>query len=201
MSNIKHLRLVLVIISFLIITLDSTQYLHAQVENDFASAGTFEIGGNITYQDNTTIIKGETFTSYNYFSFSPYIGYFIVDNFELGLNPLGIQKSWNSQDGFTTINVLFAPAYNMNIGESAFYFMEAQAGYTTQIITGTYASLNPRKKGFSWGGRTGIKIIISGKSLLNVGLQYQEITLTPKNEPKRSGSDVFMFSLGFSIWL
>jgi hypothetical protein len=114
---------------------------------------------------------------------------------------LGIQKSWDSQIDFTTINILLAPAYNVKLRESIYYFFEAQAGYSTQIIGGSLAYLNPRREGFSWGGRTGLKVIITGKSLLNVGLQYQEITLTPKNESERMGSNNFMFSLGFSIWL
>jgi Outer membrane protein beta-barrel domain len=176
----------------------------AQGLNGFAKKGDVEFGGSVSYQHTTAISEGTEFPTQtnSIFSFFPYAGYFLTDGFEIGLNPLGIQTYWDSQDKITNLTVLLAPSYNFDIGGKVFPFVEAQLGYTQEVFGGSLAELNPSKRdGFSWGGRAGIKLAITGNSLLNVGAQYQQITLTPNGDSQWSGSNIVMISAGFTFWI
>jgi hypothetical protein len=177
--------------------------IEAQDMKGFASKGTIELGGTIAYQSISLISQGAEYQSYKVFSFLPYVGYFPTECFEIGINPLGIQTYWDSQDKITTVNILLAPAYNFKTEGNLYPFIEFQLGYNAEILSGSLADLNSTKTkrdGFSWGGRAGIKISIAGNGLLNAGLQYQQITLNKKGETERSGSDIILFSAGFTFW-
>jgi Outer membrane protein beta-barrel domain len=180
------------------------QQAAAQSSYRFAGKGTVELGGSVSYQRSTVITQGTEFPSQtsSIFSFFPYAGYFLADGFEIGLNPLSVQTYWDSQDKITNLTILLAPSYNFDTGGKVFPFVEAQLGYSQEVFGGSLADLNPSKRdGFSWGGRAGIKFAISGNSLLNVGAQYQQITLTPSGDTQRSGSNILMFSAGFTFWM
>ncbi len=176
----------------------------AQSLTGFAAKGTIELGGNISYQRTSVITQGTEFPTQtnSVFSFLPYAGYFLADGFEIGLNPLGIQTYWDSQDKITNLMVLLVPSYNFDIGGNVYPFVEAQLGYSEEIFGGSLAELNPSKRdGLSWGGRAGIKLVITGNCLLNVGAQYQQITLTPNGASQWSGSNIVMVSAGFTFWM
>ena len=126
----------------------------------------------------------------------------MADGFEIGLNPLSIQTYWDNQDKITNLVILLAPSYNFDLGGRVYPFVEAQLGYSEEVFGGSLAELNPSKRdGFSWGGRAGIKFVITGNCLLNVAAQYQQITLTPSSDAQWSGSNIAMFSAGFTFWM
>lgn len=84
--------------------------------------------------------------------------------------------------------------YNFKTGGKAYPFIEALVGYTA--ITG-----GGDVSGLSWGGRMGLKIAVTDKGLLNLGIQYTQITLDTSESTEKSGMDNFFVSAGFTIWI
>lgn len=175
----------------------------AQTARSYIERGTIELGGNISYQHASIIIQGAEFPEQKYtvFSFLPYAGYFVTDNLEIGFDPLGIQIYSDSQDKITTYTILIAPSYNFDAGGRLYPFVEAQLGYSREILGGSLAGLNVSKRdGFSWGGRAGVKWEAVRHCLVNAAVQYQEMTLKPSGQTERNGSDIFMLSVGLTFW-
>jgi hypothetical protein len=177
-----------VILMFLI----STSLILAQ--DNFATKGVVELGGNISLQSITPVIDGNTGNSTSVFTVSPFIGIFATDGFEIGLNPLGITHISSSGYSITQIRILVAPSYNFKTNGNSYPFIEALLGYTSQSNSSTYS-------GFSWGGRTGVKIGVTDKGLLNLGIQYLLVTLNHENSNERNGQNELSVSVGFTISL
>jgi hypothetical protein len=108
----------------------------AQDSKIFTSKGIVEIGGNISYQYTNSVFQGSEFENHNILSIMPYVGYFISDNIELGMNPIGFHRLWGSGYSTTYITMLVAPAYNFKTDGNIFPFIEAQIGYTAEVSGG-----------------------------------------------------------------
>ncbi len=189
-TNSKSL-LVISILIFTIIVLNSP-FISAQ-DKKFAEKGVVELGGNISFQSFTPVSNGNTGTATTIFTLAPFIGIFVADGFEIGLNPLGITSLGFSGGSITQIRIFVAPSYNFKTNGTAHPFIEALLGYTAQS-NGTSAS------GFSYGGRGGVKIEVTEKGLLNLGIQYLLITLNRSGEPERTGTNELSISAGFTVW-
>jgi hypothetical protein len=161
----------------------------AQGAKHFALKGECELGGSVSFQSYVPVSDGNTGDATMIFSLNPYIGYFVTDGFEIGLNPLGITQS----NSYTRLMILVAPAYNFRTQGPAYPFIEALAGYTSQTNGNEWS-------GFSWGGRGGLKVAVTEKGLLNLSVQYLEITLNTAGATNRSGSNQFSISAGFTVW-
>jgi len=172
----------------------------AQESKSFATKGTYELGGNVSYQYTSFLASG-TETSYmNFLSVLPYAGYFVSDNIEIGVNPLGIQRSWRSSGSTTSYTMFIAPAYNFKAQGNVYLFAEAQLGYTGERSSSSFGSPFDMD-GFSWGGRVGVKIPAGVSGLLNLGVQYQQITLKSSGFTGDVGQNILMVFAGFSVWL
>jgi hypothetical protein len=171
-----------------------TTSLYSQEESTFAQKGTLELGGSISFRSDTQVTAGQSEEAVTVFTIAPYIGYFVADGFEIGLNPLGYSSASFWGLSVTQIMVFVAPSYNFKTESIAYPFVEALLGYTSQSGAGTSLS------GFSWGGRGGVKLAVADKGLLNVGVQYLKITLNPSGATDRNGSNQFSFSTGFTVW-
>ena len=165
----------------------------AQDGKKFATKGSTELGGSISFQSLTPVSNGNTGTTTTIFSLAPFIGYFVTDGFEIGLNPLGITSIGFSGSSTTQIMILAAPSYNFKTEGIVYPFIEALLGYTSQ-------SNGSSRSGFSWGGRGGIKLAVTDKGLLNLGIQYVRITLNPSGATNRYGSNQLAISAGFTVW-
>jgi hypothetical protein len=165
----------------------------AQNGKKFATKGSTELGGSISFQSLSFVLNGNTGDATTIFSVAPFIGYFIADGFELGLNPFGITSMSYSGSTSTQMTILAAPSYNFKTEGIVYPFIEALFGYTSQ-------SNGSSRSGFSWGGRGGVKIVVTGKGLLNLGVQYLQITLNPSGANTRSGSNQLAISAGFTVW-
>lgn len=161
----------------------------AQEARKFAAKGCTELGGSVSFQSLTPVTNGNTGDAVTIFSFAPFIGYFVADGFEIGVNPLGI----TSVSSTTQIMILAAPSYNFTTEGIAYPFIEALLGYTSQ-------SNGSSRSGFTWGGRGGVKLAVTDKGLLNLGIQYLQITLNPSGATNRYGSNQLAVSAGFTIW-
>jgi hypothetical protein len=203
-NNIMEKRFLTQVYFFLVVLLFISSFVNqisAQDLRKYATKGVLELGGNISYQYMSIIANGNEEYSYNVFSFFPYVGYFICDNLEIGVNPLGVQTNWNSQEHTTLLSIFISPAYVFDINEKIFPFVEAQYGYTLQSAAYEISELNASGQGFSWGGRAGIKYLLAKSCLLNLGLQYRQISITPRGESTRSGSNSLMLSAGFTFYM
>lgn len=173
------------------------QTLFAQDVKTFATKGAVELGGNIAFESETFVSPGFTDNSVTAISLAPFVGYFVDDGFEIGVNPLGISYSSYSGSSTTQVMIFVAPSYNFKTSSIAYPFIEALLGYTAQSESGSYSATS---KGFSWGGRGGVKLAVAGNCLLNLGLQYLQITENPSGATSRTGYDRFSISAGFTVW-
>jgi len=165
----------------------------AQPGKKFATAGDIELGGSISFQTTSPVYNGRTGDAMTIFSLSPFIGFFVANGLEVGLNPLGITVISYSGSSATSVMVFAAPSYNLNTGGNVYPFIEALLGYTAESNSSSVS-------GFSWGGRGGLKIALTGKGLLNLGVQYLQITLNPSGATSRNGENQLAISAGFSVW-
>ncbi|MEK6571002.1 MAG: hypothetical protein AABZ61_06500 [Bacteroidota bacterium] len=165
----------------------------AQDSKNFATKGTTEVGGNISFQSLTPVFNGNTGDAVTLFTMAPFIGYFVSDGFEIGVNPLGVSVFSISGSSSTSFRIFVAPSYNFKTEGIVYPFIEALLGYTTE-------SNGASRSGFSWGGRAGVKLAVMGNGLLNLGVQYLQITLNPSGTSNRYGSNELNVSAGFTVW-
>jgi hypothetical protein len=166
----------------------------SQEARQFALKGVTEFGGGVSFSSVTPVSTGKTGKAATILSVAPFIGYFISDGFELGVNPLGITSY--SSEGVSTgteIRIFVAPSYNFATGPTSHSFVETLLGYTAQ-------SNGSERKGFSWGGRAGLKIAVGGNGLLNIGVQYLLITMNRSGATERSGYNELSIAAGFTLW-
>ena len=115
---------------------------------DFAHKGVVEIGGTVGFNSSTTVIDGESANeSYTQFWFNPYVGYFIMNNFEVGVIPTFSTASFGDNSS-TSFGILFAPAYNFDLHSSFYPFLEGRIGYNTSSYDdGNSLTDDPSKNG------------------------------------------------------
>jgi hypothetical protein len=168
----------------------------------FTSRGTVELGGSATYQSVWGVVSGTTSNSPAFiFSAMPFVGYFVIDGLELGLNPAGIVVSGGTgRSTVTQLRALFAPSYNFRTSTVSTPFVEGLAGVTTQTTDAT-AGGTTTLAGFTWGGRAGIKVALTERGLLNIGVQYLQVTLNPSGASSRNGYNELSVTAGWTVWL
>ena len=191
--SIRASLLSLILLVFCQISFPSNGF--AQSEITFANRNAIEIGGNISYEYQEWVQPNVPNSHTNSLSLFPYIGYFIDDGLEIGLNPVNITSMWTGRYTVTEYTFFVAPSYNLKMNGIMYPFIEAQIGYTA-IVSSYYNNLN----GFCWGARGGTKIVVAQHSLLNFSLQYQQLTHNPSGATSRFGENDLMFSAGFTFW-
>lgn len=189
----KHFITFIMIFSLaLAFCLPSSSY--SQSMKEFAKKGTFEAGGSISYQSSTFVSGGETSDdALNVFSFQPFFGYFVTDGFEIGVNPFGFTSISYGDESASEGNIFLASSYNFKAGKVTYPFIEALIGYS-------FSSNGSDRSGFSWGGRGGLKLAVTDKGLLNLAVQYTQITLNKSEDSERSGTNNIAIAAGFTVW-
>ena len=185
--------------SLLVAVFSSALFSQQEPPKKFASHGVFEFGGSATFQSTTPVVNGKTGSAEYALVAMPYVGYFVVDGFEIGMNPIGVGLQHSGGNTITELRFFLAPAYNFRARAGIYPFVEGLAGLTSEI-TSAGGSTNT-KSGFSWGGRGGVKIAVTEKGLLTVGVQYLQITLNSKGVSTRNGTNELSASFGFTVWL
>jgi hypothetical protein len=162
---------------------------YSQEANRFALSGQTEVGGGITFQSTTSVTNGQSGDAYSVLSISPYIGHFVSDGLEIGVNPFGITQVSYSGSTSTQVRIFIAPSYNFNTGGRDFPFIEGLVGVNIVESNG----------GFGWGGRGGLKHLITERGLLILGVQYLEISRDSHGAPGREGYNELTVSAGFTL--
>ncbi|HTY57859.1 MAG TPA: hypothetical protein VMF59_03540 [Bacteroidota bacterium] len=174
-------------------------FAQPQQRKRFGSPGTVELGGSMTFAATQPVTQGKTGTWVYDFSMAPYVGYFLFEGLELGINPVGLDVISVGDQTSTQIRMLFAPSYNFHTGTMVTPFLEGLAGITSasqKLSTGTAT-----ESGFTFGGRAGIKVALVEKGMLVIGIQYLQVTLDPSGASTRYGSNELSFSAGWTVWL
>ena len=168
----------------------------------FATRGSTELGGTISYASFTSVSNGESGDATSIFSFAPQVGYFVTDGLEIGFSPgasfflfpAGVTSlSGSGTQSSTAIQLWLSLAYNIQTRSgTVFPFIEVQAGYTSSNdwFFGSKAS------GASYGFKGGIKVVAVEHFLINIAAQYDLINLSPSGATERSGFNYFTIGAG-----
>ncbi|OGU61720.1 MAG: hypothetical protein A2V66_04425 [Ignavibacteria bacterium RBG_13_36_8] len=164
---------------------------------NFGKAGSIELSGQVAFSSSTAVANGTTDTeSATVFEIAPYVGYFIIDGFELGFMPwFTISKQAHVTDSRTQYLLFLAPSYNFLLKGNVVPFIEGLVGYTG------YSQGSSKGSGISFGGGGGIKILVGKSALVRAGVYYVMIDVSPEGASKRVGSNELQFMAGFGIVL
>jgi hypothetical protein len=170
---------------------------------NFAKMGTVELGGTLGFNSTTQVSNGEAADeSSTTIFFNPYFGYFFINSFEVGIIPTFSSSSFGDQSQ-NNFGVLLAPAYNFDLGNCWYPFIEGRVGYNTSSQDdGDDQTEDPSFSGLAWGFRGGVKAQVGNNALVNVGVFYNNVTMNPENwDGDRNGQNVFGIEAGVAIFL
>jgi hypothetical protein len=165
----------------------------------FAMAGTVELGGSISFASYTPVANGSTGTASQALALSPSVGYFVIDQLEIVVDPLTVSYAWSGDINTLTLVPLAGVAYNFRANPRAFPYLEGLAGYAYSRWSN--GSLTSSERGFVWAGRAGVKALITGTAMVNIAIQYQQVTLNHSGETERNGYNQLGVTAGLSVWL
>ena len=169
---------------------------------DFGKKGQIEVGGDISFTSTTPVYGGTTQNATSDFMIEPYAGYFIIDGFELGLRPIvDITSPPSPAKSVTTLNIFLAPAYNFKLQNSPVTpFVEGLIGFSSYNGFTDANGAQTSGTGISFGGHAGVKVLVTGNGLLNVGVEYVAITTKPSGASDRVGENLLGVNVGFTLF-
>lgn len=173
--------------------------LFGQKEN-FPGKGMFELSGSLGYVNYSLTYQGQSGKSTSLFSFSPQLGYFFTNNFEIGLTSGVVflpTLSYQTQDGnnLTGVQLFVSPSYHFKMDSSKMTpFVEAQLGYTY------LANSDLSRSGISYGGRGGIKYVPVEHIILTFSAQYLIINLNASEENDKSRYNYLAIGAGVGVY-
>jgi hypothetical protein len=162
----------------------------------FANKGQVELGGMLNFTSNTHVTAGTTGDAATTFALTPFVGYFFMDQFEVGLN-LRLNSTTFRGNTSSDYTFLLSPAWNFRIQNSnvtpAVAFLIGYGSTTTN--SGITSS------GLSLGGRAVAKIQVVSNANLHVGLEYLMNTRNPSGySGARDGDNILNVDVGFAIY-
>jgi len=165
----------------------------------FATPGVWELGGSAMFNYSTPVVDGKTGDASWTLVATPSVGYFVIENLEVGAEPLGVAVQHAGGDTQTSLRFLGSAAYHFRVNRLVFVYAQGLGGYTGEI-TSTGAG-QTTLSGFTFGGRIGGKFPIADRGLINAGVQYLLIATNPKGASNRYGSNDLAVTVGFALWL
>lgn len=188
----KSINVFFVVVISLLIASSSS----AQTKQNFAKANTWEVGGSLSYSYIQNVSNGRTDDGYNYIKIFPYAGYFVTDGFEIGVIP-ALELISSGGSTATNFAIYAAPSYNFFTKSNAYPYIQGAFGFNSVSYGGSSSS----RSGIAWAIEGGVKINVSGNSLLKVGFDYEQKTLNKSNSTgDRSGLNTFSFVAGFNVF-
>jgi hypothetical protein len=175
------------------------QLMWPEVRRTFAMAGTFELGGAASFASYTMVSPGVTSDATYSIGLSPTVGYFVADELELVLDPLTLVYAWSGDISTLSLMPMAGVAYNFRAAPRAFPYLEGVAGYAYERSTGGGTTLT--RNGLAWAARGGVKFLVTGTAIVNMGLQYEQVTLNRSGDSERNGYNTIALTAGISFWL
>ncbi len=169
---------------------------------NFANKGTLEVGGSLGFTSTTNVSNGQSSSnSTSTFRIEPYLGYFIINSFELGIEPV-FTRSGSGNTSSTSFGIYLAPAWNFNLRSNLYPFIEGKIGYNSNSYDdGNPTTEDSGESGLSWGIKVGLKAQVSKAALINLGIFYDQITMNPKDwAGDRNGQNIFGIDVGVAIF-
>lgn len=162
---------------------------------DLCKKGTWELGGTVGFSSSTPVYGSSTGTASTTFQLSPQGGYFITDNFELGLIPL--QYTSMSSGGYTYswFNFMLAPTWNFDLQSNIYPYVQGLIGYGSTSFGGNSSS------GLDYGLQGGMKVEVGKSTAVNIGLSYVMTNRTPNGISARVGSNDLKLVAGFTFFI
>ena len=161
----------------------------------FGNKGQIELGGTLGFTSNTRVVAGSTGDAATTINLQPFVGYFIVDALELGVN-LRLNSTTSKGNTTSDYTFLFSPAWNFRIQNSTVTpAIAALIGYGSSTTGGSSYS------GLSAGGRATLKILVLSNVNLHIGGEYLMNTRNASGySGSRNGDNVLSFEAGFAIF-
>ena len=128
-------RTALIILSVIVFYPSNLSF--AQDGKKFGTKGCVELGGNVSFVSTTPVSVGKTGDAITVLTVAPFLGYFVSDGFELGVNPLSFMSMSQSGNSITQIMVLVAPSYNFPTQGKAYPFIEALLNAALSLLLHT----------------------------------------------------------------
>jgi len=168
---------------------------------DFGKKGIWELGGSVGFNSSTAVFDGETANdATTTFFFNPYVGYLVINCFEVGLIPSFSTSSYGDYSS-TGFGILLAPAYNFDLHNCWYPFIEGRIGYNTETFKAPEMD-DQTLSGLQWGARGGVKAQVGKNALVNVGIFYTQQTLNPKDwDGGRNGYNIFGIEAGVAVFI
>lgn len=166
----------------------------------YAKKGVVELGGTASFSSTTSVYDGESADeSTTTISFMPELGYFIIDNVELALRLMYSSSSFGDYSS-SSFGAAFAPGYVFDLQSSVYPFVHAFVGYSSSTFDD--GTNDETYSGLLFGGIAGVKVLLGKNALLNIGVNYMQVTSEPEDwDGDRIGFDQFGVEAGFSIFL
>lgn len=186
--------------SFLFITL--FVFASLSFAQNFPNRGTLEVGGSLGFSSTTNVVNGQSSSnSTSTFRIEPYIGYFIINSFELGIEP-SFTRTGSGDYSSTTFGIYLAPAWVFNLRSNLYPFIEGRIGYNSSSVDdGIPLTPDISSGGFAWGFKGGMKFQVGKSSLVNMAITYDQITMNPKDwTGNRNGKNIFGVNAGVTIF-
>jgi len=178
-------KLLLTVVVLAVVGLSNTQ------AGDFGMKGQWELGGSVSYSSTSLSGTNAPSGSVGIFTIEPYAGYFVTDQFELGLRPVVSIISPSSGSSSTNLVILAAPAWNFKLtNPTVTPFIEGLVGFNS-YSPGGGSSIS----GLAYGGAGGIKVLVGESGLLNLGVQFISTDLDPLR------TNTFGVAAGFTVFV
>jgi len=183
--------------ALLVFLLVSSGILLPQSKHNFANKENWEISGSMGITSTSYVSNGNAGDAVTVVSFSPYVGYFPANGFEVGVIP---EVSLTAVSGYSSkdITLFLAPSYNFYTESTAYPYIQGCIGFGG--ISGTNSS---SRSGVAWKLEAGTKVNLFGNSLLKLGLSYCQKNYSQNNSyyTGRSGVNIISFNMGFGIFI
>ncbi len=176
----------------------------SEIRRTFATPGTFELGGSASLSSTTEVNSGATSDPMYNMTLSPTAGYFVGDGLEILIDPLTVSYAWTGSVKSLTMLPMAGVAYNFRAHPRAFPYVEGLAGFAySWLDNGVTPAVS--RSGFAWAGRVGLKALMTPTAIVNIGVQYQQVTLNRTvgvpTETGRNGYNQFALTFGLAVWL
>lgn len=187
-------------ISLAILTSNQAVAQQAEPRRTFATAGVFEVGGSASISSYVPVVNGKTGGAMYSVGLSASTGYFVVDGLEVLVDPLVVTYAWSGDLKALEMMPVAGLAYNFRANPRVFPYLEGLAGLAYSWSDNSVTAA-VKRSGLVWSARAGLKTLLTATTIVNIGVQYQQVTLNGSSQTERNGYNQLALTAGLSVWL